>query len=71
MSGYRMFPDIVKPYLYANIDEYSDIVSVKENKIQSRINTVGAKILNSNKLEERVTFVYDEKGKNRPGAGCH
>lgn len=33
MSAYRMFPDILKPYFYANIDEYADIVSVKENKI--------------------------------------
>lgn len=33
MSAYRMFPDILKPEFYANIDEYSDIVSVKENKI--------------------------------------
>ena len=33
MSCYRMFPDIVKPYFYANIDEYSKIVEVKENKI--------------------------------------
>lgn len=33
MSGYRMFPDLAKPYFYANIDEYADIVSVKENKI--------------------------------------
>lgn len=34
MSAYRMCPDILKPYFYANIDEYEDIVSVKENKIQ-------------------------------------
>ena len=34
-----------------------------ENKIQSRINSVGTKILNANKLEKRVTFVYDEEGK--------
>ncbi len=33
MSSYRMFPDILKPYFYANIDEYSNIVEVKENKI--------------------------------------
>lgn len=33
MSGYRMFPDLLKPYFYANIDEYADIVSVRENKI--------------------------------------
>ena len=34
MSAYRMFPDILKPSFYTNIDEYSDIVSVKENKIK-------------------------------------
>lgn len=34
MSGYRMFPDLLKPYFYANIDEYADIVSVRENEIQ-------------------------------------
>lgn len=33
MSAYRMAPDVLKPYFYANIDEYSDIVSVKENKM--------------------------------------
>lgn len=34
MSAYRMFPEALKPYFYANIDEYADVVSVKENKIQ-------------------------------------
>lgn len=34
-----------------------------DNKIQSRINNVGTKILNSNKLENRVVFIYDENGK--------
>lgn len=34
MSAYRMFPDILKPYFYANIDEYKDIVSVKENPVR-------------------------------------
>lgn len=33
MSAYRMFPDMTKPYFYANMDEYADIVSVKQNKI--------------------------------------
>lgn len=33
MSGYRMFPELLKPCFYVNIDEYEDIVSVKENKI--------------------------------------
>lgn len=36
---------------------------VKEISIQSRINSVGTKILNANKIEDRVTFVYDKKGK--------
>ena len=35
----------------------------KENKIQTRINNIGTKILNANKIEQRVTFVYDENGK--------
>ncbi|MCM1049371.1 MAG: hypothetical protein NC433_13205 [Clostridiales bacterium] len=33
MSSYRMFPELLKPYFYANIDEYEDIVAVKDNKI--------------------------------------
>ena len=40
-----------------------DAQLVQQNTIQTRINTVGAKILNSNKFENRVTFVYDENGK--------
>lgn len=36
---------------------------IENNTIQSRINNIGTKILNSNKLEKRVTFVYDEEGK--------
>ena len=35
----------------------------KENEIQTRINNIGAEILNSNKFDKRVTFVYDENGK--------
>lgn len=33
MSGYRMFPEILKPTFYANLDEYSDVVIAKENSI--------------------------------------
>lgn len=40
-----------------------DLHLEEDNKIQTRINQVGMKILNSNKLEQRVTFVYDELGK--------
>lgn len=45
--------------VFASFDEKL----LKENEIQTRINNVGVKILNSNKLEGRVTFVYDENGK--------
>ena len=33
------------------------------NSIQTRINTIGTKLLNANKIENRVTFVYDKTGK--------
>ena len=41
----------------------NDSVLENENKIQTRINNIGSKILNSNQFEKRVTFVYDENGK--------
>lgn len=43
----------------------NDNILIKENQIQSRINHVGAKILNANKFEQRVTFVYSECGKKQ------
>lgn len=33
MSVYRMFPEFLKPYFYADVDEYEDIVYAKVNKI--------------------------------------
>lgn len=33
MSGYRILPEMVKPYFYTNMDEYADIVTEKQNKI--------------------------------------
>lgn len=44
--------------LYAN--EYE---AIENNKIQKRINEIGTEILNSNKFEKRVIFVYDEEDK--------
>ena len=49
-----IFPSVI----YAN-----EAKLVEDNKIQTRINNIGTKILNSNKFEKRVTFVYDENGK--------
>ena len=47
--------------LSANAVEEAELI--KENTIQTRINTVGTKILNSNKLQKRVVFVYDKENK--------
>ena len=47
----------------ANLVNANDFALEEENSIQARINNVGAKILNANRLEKRVTFVYDEIGK--------
>ena len=35
----------------------------EDNTIQARINRIGTEILNSNKIEKRVVFVYDKEGK--------
>ena len=49
--------------LFLPVFASQDEILTKENQIQTRINNVGAKILNANKFEKRVTFVYDEEGK--------
>lgn len=35
----------------------------KEQSIQSRVNDIGSKLLNSNKIENRIVFVYDKNKK--------
>ncbi|MBO5738251.1 hypothetical protein J6R97_02810 [bacterium] len=46
-----------------SIYAYDDLELIKENNIQSKINSIGMKILNANKLDKRVVFVYDKNGK--------
>ena len=41
----------------------NESVLAKQNTIQTRINKTGTKILNSNKLNKRVVFVYDNESK--------
>lgn len=36
---------------------------IKEQTIQSRVNDIGSKLLNANKIENRIVFVYNEKEK--------
>ena len=50
-------------FLSTSVQANIDLELEKENKIQTKINSVGMKILNSNKLQERITFTYDENGK--------
>ena len=45
---------------FATEEEYL----TEKNSIQEKINSIGTKILNSNKLEKRVVFVYDDSAKN-------
>lgn len=40
-----------------------EIQIVKHQSVQTRIDDVGAKILNSNKIDKRIIFVYDEAEK--------
>ena len=49
--------------LFSPVFASQDDDLIRENQIQARINNVGEKILNANKFEKRVTFVYDEEGK--------
>ena len=40
-----------------------DSVIIREQKIQTRINDVGFKILNANKIDKRIIFVYGKEEK--------
>ncbi len=41
----------------------NESILIKQNNIQTRINKIGTKILNSNKLNKRIVFVYDNESK--------
>ncbi|MBE7711147.1 MAG: hypothetical protein E7Z92_03300 [Cyanobacteria bacterium SIG31] len=41
----------------------NESILIKQNSIQTRINKTGAKILNANKLNKRVVFVYDNESR--------
>lgn len=40
-----------------------DSVLIKEQSIQNQINNIGTKILNANKIDKRIIFVYDKNEK--------
>ena len=41
----------------------NESVLIKQNSIQTRINKTASKIMNANKLDKRVIFVYDSEAK--------
>ena len=45
--------------------ETNELKLIEENTIQSRIDEIGANLLNANKIQKRVVFAYDEKAKKR------
>ena len=51
-------------FLFSNTSFANEEILIKNNNIQSRIDNIGTKILNSNKLDKRVIFAYDENGKS-------
>lgn len=49
--------------LFFPIANANEVELTENNSIQTHINNTGVKILNSNKLDKRVVFVYDKKEK--------
>lgn len=51
--------------LYASETDLQSIEAKieKEQTIQSQINDIGSKLLNANKIDKRIVFVYDENAK--------
>lgn len=47
----------------ANVFAIEDLQLIKEQSIQNQINMLGAKILNANKIDKRIIFVYDKAEK--------
>ena len=53
-----------------NVKAFDESVLVEQNSIQSRIDNLGNKILNSNSLSKRVVFVYDDVSKKNMIKEC-
>ena len=53
--------------LFSNICFANDIETqlIQENIIQNKINSIGATVLNSNRIDKRIIFTYDKTSKNK------
>ncbi len=50
--------------VYADtLTENNEPKIIRQQTIQSRVNDIGSKLLNANKIEQRIVFVYNEKEK--------
>lgn len=43
----------------------SDVTLDVENKIQTRVDSIGVEILNANKIDKRIVFLYDKNSKKK------
>ena len=59
----RFFLILGVSLLCSSVQAIDENIIEQNNKIQSKKNNIGTKILNSNKLEKRVIFVYSEEEK--------
>lgn len=52
---------------FSNISNANTIENglIQANKIQTNINNIGANLLNSNKIDKRIVFTYNEDTKNK------
>ena len=60
---YRICLIILFSINFANFVHANDEVLIEEQSIQTKINNCGLKILNANKIQKRVVFVYENKDK--------
>lgn len=59
----KIFCLLIAGLICSNVFAQCDSILIEENNIQSKINKIGTEILNANKLDKRVIFVYDKNGK--------
>lgn len=61
---FLLFVQILFCRVYAETTQLNNEAEIiREQTIQSRVNDIGSKLLNSNKIEQRIVFVYNEKEK--------
>ena len=54
---------IMSAFLVSSAFAFDETEIKEENSINTKINTIGTKILNANKIEKRIVFVYDKNSK--------